>query len=90
MVTTGGAASTRAAACSTSSHVAAPYPVRADGTIVTATDHGAPWFVLGGVKHRFLTLWFSSLMGYPAAMRVSASSSDLDAIPTGARLGDPA
>lgn len=67
--------------------VGSVFPVR-DGTVIKATDGGAaPWIVSNGMKHRFVTLWFSELMGYSSQMTLTAKQADIDAIPTGVRIG---
>jgi hypothetical protein len=64
----------------------APYQVR-DGSLVAASDGGAPWLVEGGMKHRFADAFLFASMGYTNAMLLSAAPTDLNAIPTGAPYG---
>jgi len=64
----------------------AAVPVR-DGTYIKATDSGAPWLVSDGTKHRFVSSAFASAMGFTSTMMLTASSADLNAITTGARIG---
>jgi hypothetical protein len=62
------------------------FPVQ-DGAFVKATDGGAPWLVSDGTKHRFVSAWFATYMGYPTSAMLTATAADLNAIPTGARIG---
>ena len=64
----------------------AVFPVR-DGAFIKATDGGAPWLVSDGTKHRFVSSSFASFMGYTTSMMLTATSTDINAIPTGARIG---
>jgi hypothetical protein len=64
----------------------AAFPVR-DGTLIKATDGGAPWIVSDGTKHRFVSTTFATLMGYTTSMMLTATAADINAIPTGARVG---
>jgi len=66
--------------------VGTAFPVR-DGTVIKATDGGAPWIVSDGTKHRFVSSAFATLMGYTSSMMLTATSADINAIPTGARIG---
>ena len=61
-------------------------PVR-DGTVIKATDGGTPWVVADGTKHRLVSWNFTTLMGYTSSMMLTATSTDINAIPTGARIG---
>ena len=61
-------------------------PVR-DGALIRATDGGTPWLVADGTKHRFISWDFESAMGYTSTMLLTASTTDLNSIPTGARIG---
>ena len=62
------------------------FPVK-DGTFIKATDGGAPWIVSDGLKRRFVSYTYATYMGFTNAMMLTASSTDINAIPTGARIG---
>ena len=66
--------------------IGTPFAVR-DGAFIKATDGGAPWLVSDGTKHRFVSSAFATLMGYTTSMQLTASATDINAIPTGARIG---
>ncbi|HEV2685444.1 MAG TPA: peptidoglycan recognition protein, partial [Actinomycetota bacterium] len=62
------------------------FPVR-DGTFIKATDGGAPWIVSDGTKHRFVSSDFAAMMGFTSTMMLTGTAADINAIPTGARVG---
>jgi hypothetical protein len=62
------------------------FPVRG-GAFIKATDGGAPWLVSGGTKHRFASSSLATFMGYTTSMMLTGTTADINAIPTGARLG---
>jgi hypothetical protein len=69
--------------------IASPGPafVPRDGTFIKATDGGAPWLVSDGVKRRFYSGTLASFMGYASSTLRTATTAELNAIPTGARIG---
>ena len=66
--------------------IGSAFPVR-DGTVIKATDGGTPWVVADGTKHRIVSWSFTTLMGYTSSMMLTATTTDINAIPTGARIG---
>jgi hypothetical protein len=65
------------------------FPVR-DGTYIKATDGGTPWVVSDGTKHRLVSNAFATLMGYTSQMMLTASQTDINAIPTGSVIATAA
>ena len=61
-------------------------PIR-NGALIKATDGGTPWIVIGGTKHRFASWTFVTVMGYTSSMMLTGSTTDINALGTGARIG---
>ncbi|HLW18011.1 MAG TPA: peptidoglycan recognition protein [Actinomycetota bacterium] len=61
-------------------------PVR-NGALIKANDGGAPWIIGGGSKHRFVSTDFAAAMGFTSAMMLTGSTTDMNALSTGTRIG---
>lgn len=66
--------------------IGTPYTIR-PGTLVKATDGGAPWVIRSGTKQRFINWTLFGRMGFTTAMLVTSSQADLDAVTEGPIYG---
>jgi hypothetical protein len=64
------------------------YAIR-NGSLVAATDGGAPWLIEGGAKHRFVSTTLFGVMGFTSGMLIKGSSTDLSALSTASPYGYP-